>query len=499
MASSGVVQVNDEKKNQPLGKVVVGETVLLALKRIQRDGLGGLFDKDDVGLLEEETVTAERAPYVFKLRRKDADDEVGKRITEEVLVLHETKKRRIEGKRPRRLLSYVSKSHALSDVQSENRIHRGADFFFPLLDISRTAFRYAAFAEDGPGSGEDENKKHHPYFINQMKMLVDDALAANIPLAQQVYWSKSGKWMSLDDGIGVGIEPDFCMTGVEDMGRYAPIESEGVIPPPSKYDVTVAMEMKKSFTETDQMETLDYGERLLCFQRGRQCAYAALFHCCKKEKMIRWLKIEEKHGQFITTVSRPASLAPFGDGQRQLLTILTKLPAELGLDFPQITASDTNESVKITSFIGEGATSFVYAATFGGNDGVLKLLKRGFEGLADHELLVLSHLQQNHVFGIPSFVTKIREGALFFREELTHVDSIDREKLCSLIDCLRGAHKAGVIHRDVRPDNIMQNGEGNVCLIDWGFHALVNLWTQRLLNFKERFGMLVMKCCPALY
>ena len=193
------------------------------------------------------------------------------------------------------------------------------------------------------------------------------------------------------------------------------------------------------------------------------------FTVARKEKMIRWLKTEEIHGQFITTVSRPASLAPFGDGQRQLLTILSKFPAELGLDFPQITVSDTNESVKITSFIGEGATSVVYAATFGGNDGVLKLLKHGFEGLADHELLVLSHLQQSQVCGIPTYVTKIREGALFFGEELTHVDFLDREKLCSLLDCLRGAHEAGVIHRDVRPDNIMQNGEGNVCLIDWGF------------------------------
>ena len=100
----------------------------------------------------------------------------------------------------------------------------------------------------GPGSGEDENKKHHPYFIDQMKLLVDDALAAKIPLAQQVYWSKSGKWMCLDDGVGVGVEPDFCMTGVQDTGKYTPIKSEGVIPPPSKYGVTVAMEMKTSFS-----------------------------------------------------------------------------------------------------------------------------------------------------------------------------------------------------------------------------------------------------------
>ena len=145
------------------------------------------------------------------------------------------------------------------------------------------------------------------------------------------------------------------------------------------------------------------------------------------------------------------------------------MSAELGLDFPQIKASDTNESVKITSYIGEGATSNVYAANFGGSNGVLKLLKDGFQNLADHEFLVLRHLQENQVSGIPGSVKKIQAGVLFFGEELTHVSWLDQEKLGNLIDCLRGAHKANIVHRDVRPDNIMQDSEGNVCLIDWGF------------------------------
>lgn len=391
------------------------------------------------------------------------------RIVEEIVERLETKRRRIEGKRPRRFLSYVSKSHAFSHAEAGQRIQRGVGFFFPLLDLSGTSFKCTAFAEEGPESDKDENTVHHPYFIKQMRLLVDAALSANIPLAQQVYWSKSCKWMSLDDGYGVGVEPDFCMTAVVNAGKLVPTESEGVKPPPSKYDVTVAMEMKKTFVETDQMEALDYGERLLCFQRGRRFAYTALFHCCKEEKIIRWLKTEESNGRFITTVSRPASLAPHEDGQRQLLTILTKSSAELGLDFPRIAASDTNELVEITSLIGEGATSTVYAATFQGHTGVLKCLKHGFEKLADHELLVLHHLQLNQVIGIPRHVTKIRNGVLFFGEELTHVDSLDREKLSGLVDCLRAAHMAEVVHRDVRPDNIMQDSEGRIFLVDWGF------------------------------
>ena len=145
------------------------------------------------------------------------------------------------------------------------------------------------------------------------------------------------------------------------------------------------MEMKKEFEETDQLEALDYGERLLCFQRGRPVAYSALFHCRESEKIIRWLQTKEVQGRFCTQVSRPESLAPGEAGQKQLLTVLAMSSAELGLDFPQVGASDSNESVRITSLLGEGATSTVYAASFQGQSGALKILKSGFEQLADHE------------------------------------------------------------------------------------------------------------------
>ena len=59
------VQVKDER-GKALGKVKVGETKLKALERLSRIGLGGLYDKDDVGLLDDDLITGEGAPYVFK-------------------------------------------------------------------------------------------------------------------------------------------------------------------------------------------------------------------------------------------------------------------------------------------------------------------------------------------------------------------------------------------------------------------------------------------------
>ena len=59
------VQVNDDR-GKALGKVKVGETKLKALERLSRIGQGGLYDKDDVGLLDDDIITGEGAPYVFK-------------------------------------------------------------------------------------------------------------------------------------------------------------------------------------------------------------------------------------------------------------------------------------------------------------------------------------------------------------------------------------------------------------------------------------------------
>ena len=59
------VQVNYENGDN-LGKVKTGETKLQALERLSLVGAGGLYDKDDVGLLHNDCLTYEEGPYVFK-------------------------------------------------------------------------------------------------------------------------------------------------------------------------------------------------------------------------------------------------------------------------------------------------------------------------------------------------------------------------------------------------------------------------------------------------
>ena len=59
------VEVRDDKGTL-LGRVRVGDTKLQALERLGRVGAGGLFDREDVGLLDEERISPNDGPYVFK-------------------------------------------------------------------------------------------------------------------------------------------------------------------------------------------------------------------------------------------------------------------------------------------------------------------------------------------------------------------------------------------------------------------------------------------------
>lgn len=410
--------------------------------------------------------------------------EYGKRVSEATLDSYALKRRRIEGRRPARTLSYVSKSHAFSNIKTQNRIERGAEFFFPLVPM---LFQSTAFKTAAPSSDEDENSAHHPYFLLEAAKLVKSAKRAKMQIQQQTYWTKSGQWLKLDDGTAAGVEPDFCTTNVFDKKALVRNPDDGVQVPHSKYEVALVLEQKKTFVEADQIEAIDYGERLLSIQRGREVVYTALFYCHDNEKVIRWLETRETNNQFHTRVSRPASLAPGGVGQNQLLTMLTKTSKQLGLDFPLV--ETTNGSiVHIQSVVGQGATSTVYAATLDEKAGVLKLLKPEFKHLARHEAQVLDRLKNSSVVGAPSSFTVVSDQALFFFETLDHIERLSKLHKTGLLQCLQGAHAAGVIHRDLRPDNLMENpSDGSVRLIDWGFAYMVDDESNHTPSFEGTF------------
>ena len=76
MSTTTSVEVRDDK-GTVLGRVRVGDTKLQALERLGRVGAGGLYDGEDVGLLERDTISSNDGPYVFKPTTKHDDNILG--------------------------------------------------------------------------------------------------------------------------------------------------------------------------------------------------------------------------------------------------------------------------------------------------------------------------------------------------------------------------------------------------------------------------------------
>ena len=365
--------------------------------------------------------------------------------------------------RPPRQCSYLSKSEALKSLRDNNLVTFGSEFFFPLLPQTVDT---TAFSRTAPPADQQENKQHHPYFLKELKTLVDDALLQGVVIRQQVLWTKDGKWLKLDDSVSPGVEPDFST--VEHTDANVPLVTnpdEGTKTPSSKYEVSTAFVQKKGFTEVDQVEAIDYGERLLCVQRNRQIAYTALFHCSGSGKMIRWFMVEKRASSYFVTVSRPASLCPGQAGQRQLLKVLSMTSSELGLTVPTV---ETNYGSQILGrLLGEGAFSSVFAVFHNEEEKAIKVVRTGFSFMATQEAGCLQALNDAAVANIPR-CDQVSPRALLFDEILFPISLMSTSKVSQLIDCLEQAHTAGYVHRDVRPENIMQDRSGNPMLIDWG-------------------------------
>ena len=212
-------------------------------------------------LLFDKWGPAEQAAH--KPPRHDVvDKKIDERIREMSLGI-QAQMARLRIDRPSRDLSIMSNSDAWNLMINTERVTFDHTFFFPLVKLP-DGFTTKAFEKNAPASTEDENDQHHPYFLEQAGILVNDAVNSGIKIQQQLCWTKHGKWLKQDNSTWNESEPDFSMITLRPGQDFVRRAEDGAEPPSSKYEVSAVFEQKKSFTPTYQMEAVDYGQRLLC-------------------------------------------------------------------------------------------------------------------------------------------------------------------------------------------------------------------------------------------
>ncbi len=101
-------------------------------------------------------------------------------------------------------------------------------------------------------------------------------------------------------------------------------------------------------------------------------------------------------------------------------------------------------------------------------------------GQLDHPNIVPVHEMGVDSEGRHFFTMKLVEGetltAMLDRVDLAHAPRTELQKLLHIVvrvcDALAFAHSRGVIHRDLKPDNIMVGSHGQVYVMDWGIALL---------------------------
>lgn len=154
----------------------------------------------------------------------------------------------------------------------------------------------------------------------------------------------------------------------------------------------------------------------------------------------------------------------------------TRLPEVLGFD--------------IHRRLGSGGTSRVYEATCLENGArvALKVINSGANRQAlqrfRQESRVLSRLDHAGIVGLHES-GHTQDGHVYLAMDFIEGDCIDRwaelnapsarqsvELMIQVLDALSHAHAAGVVHRDIKPHNILVDGEGRVRLVDFGVARL---------------------------
>ncbi|KAL9657708.1 hypothetical protein ABK040_005061 [Willaertia magna] len=163
------------------------------------------------------------------------------------------------------------------------------------------------------------------------------------------------------------------------------------------------------------------------------------------------------------------------DGWAYLCSMLKKCVDESHIVLPKIEDIEPLSLTKlnVVEFLGRGNTSIVYgidaiqSGCFSNKKIALKLFYKHKEKSVDHECKIIDILKEKGIKNVPEVIKKTETFVLLKR--YNKLASPSPQQANQLIDALEEIHRLGFMHRDIRPDNIMQDDDGTVILIDWSF------------------------------
>ncbi len=133
---------------------------------------------------------------------------------------------------------------------------------------------------------------------------------------------------------------------------------------------------------------------------------------------------------------------------------------------------------QLGELLGRGGFGAVYSGReSGGGKVAVKVFSRatGLASRAEREARTASKLQHPNIHAVVGvehddqnayLISELVEGGRFDRTELTDEEAV--RAVAAVCDALAHAHALGVVHRDVKPANILISDDGDVCLTDFG-------------------------------
>lgn len=146
-----------------------------------------------------------------------------------------------------------------------------------------------------------------------------------------------------------------------------------------------------------------------------------------------------------------------------------------GIAAPLLTFGVTIEGWRVTGLLGRGGNGEVYRVVRGGEAAALKIRTKDGDAAQVRFAEEVRFLHDNLLPQFPRFVAAGEsEGREFVVMELLEPIDLPRNEadiadyMLALCDCVRALHLAGVVHRDIKPKNVLRRSDGGIVLIDFG-------------------------------